>query len=137
MPDPSEAELAEIRRDRAGIFRPAWFADLARGRLSLGETFWGGYVGVQLIAMPLWILVMVPAMAAEGDGLVPWSLPWLLVLAFYLLQLGWTLAVTRAVFAVAPKARPAGGWRWVAMIVALVIAVQSIVLIVMWVTGRL
>ncbi|AUC51691.1 hypothetical protein CDO87_00120 [Sagittula sp. P11] len=137
MPDPSEAEIAEIRRDRARIFRPAWFADLARGRLSLGETFWGGYVGVQLIAMPLWILVMVPAMAAEGNGLVPWSLPWLLVLAFYLLQLGWTLAVTRAVFAVAPKARPAGGWRWVAMIVALVIAVQSIVLIVMWVTGRL
>ena len=40
-------------------------------------------------------------------------------------------------FAVVPKARQAGGWRWVAMIVSLVIAVQSIVLIVMWVTGRL
>ncbi|EBA09536.1 hypothetical protein [Sagittula stellata] len=137
MPEPSEAELARIHDERAAIFRPAWFGNLAKGRLSLGETFWGGYVGVQLIAMPLWILAMVPAIAAESDGLVPYSLPWVLVLVFYLLQLGWTLAVTRAVLGVAPKARQAGGWRWVAMIVALVIAAQSLALIFTWVTGRL
>lgn len=113
------------------MFRPAWIASLARGELPLGETFWGGFLGMQLILMPLWLVLVV---------FVPAFLPgfgWWTMLVFFVLQAVWTLVVTQAVVRVAPGARQAGGWRWVAILVAVLTLVQVLALFWMWLTGTL
>ncbi|MFZ7089645.1 hypothetical protein [Primorskyibacter sp. 2E233] len=130
MPDPTPEELAEIARARGQMFRPVWFARLFRGDLALGETFWGGHLGMQLVLMPLWLLliVLLPAVApGAGRGSI---------LAFFVLSGLVSALVTRAVIIVAPRS-DAGIWRWVAIAVSLLITLQSIALLVWWLNGDL
>ncbi|MEQ5870558.1 hypothetical protein J4E08_11685 [Sagittula sp. NFXS13] len=131
MADPTQPRLQEIERERAAMFRGPWIAKLARGELSLGETFWGGFLGMQLILMPLWLVLV-----AFLPAFFP-SVGWATRLAFFVLQAVWTAVVTQAVLRVAPKSYQAGGWRWGAMILSVVILLQVLVLLGMWLAGAL
>lgn len=131
MADPNEATLQQIERERAAMFRPDWIRALVSGSLPLGETFWGGFLGMQLVLMPLW-LVLVAFIPAFAPGLGWWT-----TLIFFVLQAVWTASVTQAVIRVAPGARQAGAWRWVAILVAVITLAQMLVLFWMWGSGRL
>ncbi|MEC3860196.1 hypothetical protein VK792_02770 [Mesobacterium sp. TK19101] len=130
MADPTQQELAEIAETRAEIFRPAWFGRLFGARLGLGETFWSGHVGLQLVAMPLWLLlvVVVPTVA---PGLRAGSL-----LLFFIGSAIVTLLVTQAVVRVALAGRH-GLWGWIASLFSLLISAQSLALLGMWLSGKL
>ncbi len=120
MAEPSEEELARIAAERAEMFRPRWIGRLARGELGLGETFWGGHLGMQLCFMPLW-LVMVVAVPAVFP-----TAGWGSWLVFFVAQALWSLTVTRGVIRVAPGATGAGGWRWVAVAVSALLSLQAL-----------
>ncbi|WGW03176.1 hypothetical protein [Tropicibacter oceani] len=130
MPDPSPQDLDRIARERQEMLRPQWLLRLFRGDLPLGETFWGGHLGLQLVLMPLWLtLIMVVPLVVPG--LRPASL-----MLFFGLTLALSVGVTRAVILVAPRAGK-GGWRWIAVLVSLVITAQHIWLLSMWLRGDL
>lgn len=52
----TQAELAAIRAARDRQYSRDWFAELIGGRLGPGETFWMGWLGVVLIAIPSLLL---------------------------------------------------------------------------------
>ena len=118
--NPDSGTLDAIHETRAEMFRPAWIGRLIAGRLPLGETFWGGHLGMQLVFMPLWLLLVVVVPAAIP--LAAWG-AWML---FFGLQFLWVMAVTQAVIRVAPGAKSVGIWRWLAIAVALMLAAQAI-----------
>lgn len=109
MTNPTTEELAAIYAARSQMFRPRWLRRLIAARLGLGETFWGGHYGMQLVLMPVWLLLVVVAPAVfPSAGNALWA-------GFFLIQTLWSVAVTQAVWRIAPKARVDGGWRWAAM----------------------
>lgn len=130
MADPTREDLVRIAEARAEIFRPAWFGRLFGARLGLGETFWTGHVGLQLLAMPLWLLLVV-VVPQVSPGLRTGSL-----LLFFIGTAGVTLLVTQAVIRVAFGTR-SGAWGWIASLFSLLISAQSLALLSMWLSGKL
>lgn len=92
------------------FFTPAWFKALFRGEHSLGDTFWGGVFGVQLVFIPLWV-------AAEFfiQITVPTLEPTVFLISNVIFLI-YSLLLTRAVLIVARKSPKSGGWRWAAVI---------------------
>lgn len=94
---------------------PKWFGSLFRGELGLGDTFWVGAIGAQLIFAPFWffLVIFVIILASTAmDGFI------LVVSAFYAVYYG---ALLRAVTIVALRCDKAvGGWRWSAIVFTLI-----------------
>ncbi len=106
-----------MTEQRPAFFTPSWFGALFRGEHSLGDTFWGGAFGVQLIFVPVW---------AAAEFLIQVILPTLEPTIFMIsmaIFLAYSLLLTRSVFIVARKSPAAGGWRWAAVIYCLVFVV--------------
>lgn len=105
-----------MTEERPRFFTPTWFAALFRGEHSMGDTFWGGAFGVQLIFIPVWaaaeVLIQVIAPSLEPA----------VFLASNLLFLVYSLVLTRAVFIVARRSVSSGGWRWAAVVYCLISA---------------
>lgn len=108
-------DFTKIEAERKRHFTPGWFADLLSARLTLGETFWMGMLGVTLVFTPaLFVLGYIPSKLLEpplGDlgftGL-------LVIAALYFAVL--SVAVLRT----ARRTPQVGVWRWfgVAIILA-------------------
>ncbi len=117
--DTPQAELDAIRAQRAAHFTRAWFADLLKGRLSFGDTFWMGNYGALLFVVPAVVLLayilrvstvsaMAPTLGAIAGlaGLYRLSLARALILVgrktgllgWPLIGLLWTLGEAAALF---------------------------------------
>ncbi|MFW2541607.1 hypothetical protein ACN2XU_03115 [Primorskyibacter sp. 2E107] len=126
MPDPTPDELERIAADRAAMFRPDWFSRLFGAKLALGETFWGGHVGIQLVLMPLWLVLIVilpqiaPGLAAGG------------ILVFFSFSVLVSALVSRAVLSIALRGE-GGAWRWGAAGLSALITFTSLVLLLRWI----
>lgn len=106
-----------MTEQRPSFFTPSWFGALFRGEHSLGDTFWGGAFGVQLIFVPLW---------AAAEFLIQITLPDLEPTIFatsMAVFLAYALVLTRGVFIVARRSQSAGGWRWSAVVYCLIFVV--------------
>ncbi|WP_425098538.1 hypothetical protein [Tropicibacter sp. S64] len=128
MPDPSPEDLHRIAAERAAMFRPAWFGRLFGAKLPLGETFWAGHVGLQLVLMPFWLglIVVLPQIApslANGS-----------IFVFFALSGAISALVSRAVVVIALRGQ-GGPWRWPAAGLSLAITVVSLVMLYRWLSG--
>jgi len=99
---------------KAQYFTPKWFAALFRAKYSLGDTFWAGAIGAQLLFAPFWfvivmfVVVLAPAMM---NAFI------IVVSSFYTL---YYLMLSPVVIVTAMRDRTSGGWRWVAVVFSLV-----------------
>ena len=113
---------APLPEDRARQFTPGWFRDLFAARLSFGETFWMGHMGLALVSGPFigaGIMLTSPAARAGTVAVV-------LLLAALVQS-----AVTQAVIRRGMQVQGLGGWRWVGMAASVVISAALI-----WATAR-
>lgn len=110
----SREDIAAIIAERSRHFHLQWFKDLFSGRLSLGDTFWLGYLGSALIIAPVTFVFFILA-----RGFLP-STYFSLVLAvwFCLISL-YYIALFMAVVRKALSTPEAAGWRWAAILFAL------------------
>jgi len=100
----------EIWQQRNEIFRPQWFACLFGAKLGLGDTFWIGHFGLQLMMVPFGLVLYVIAYVVNQDRAEAVFYP------FSILQLILSIAVFQAVVRVAWRMRQAGKWPWLAIL---------------------
>ncbi|MBX8802794.1 hypothetical protein HBA92_18865 [Ochrobactrum sp. MR28] len=110
----SREDIAAIIAERNQHFHLQWFKDLFSGRLSLGDTFWLGYLGSTLIITPVTFVMAVLARGFLPDTYFSFGLAiWFCLLGFYYITL--FIAVARKALST-PEAK---GWRWAAVLFAL------------------
>ncbi len=97
-------------------YSPRWFVALWRGRLSFGDTFFGGVFGPAFILVPVGFVI---ALAVEM--LAP-ALMGALFLAFALVYALYVSALLPAVVQTGWRAKVVGGWRWVGILLVLAVA---------------
>lgn len=125
MNDEMQSENKALWDERSKILRPEWFGRLFGAKLGLGDTFWAGHFGIQLLLVPIGVFgfgiasMSAPSVASGGDAAAVDTVMWL----FLVLQAGIALLVTQAVLRVGMRARNAQsedknsrGWRWAAMV---------------------
>ncbi|PIE13789.1 MAG: hypothetical protein CSA70_03480 [Rhodobacterales bacterium] len=105
-----EPSREEIWEQRAQVFRPAWFGRLFGARLGLGDTFWIGHFGLQLLVVPLGLVFYSIALVVMPDR------PEAVFGPFSIFQVLLSLAVFQAVIRVAWRVRGTGIWPWIAML---------------------
>ncbi|WP_158968329.1 hypothetical protein [Chachezhania sediminis] len=129
MPDPTPRELAAIQEQRRAMFRPPWLRDLVAGRLTVGETFWAGHLGLEFVCVPTWFILMIAIRALPpGGGLAVMGI-------FTTLQSVLSVLVTLGVIRSAWTSRTRG-WRWVAVIFSLIFSAASVLICAVTWTGE-
>lgn len=103
-------------------FVPSWFLALFRGELGLGDTFWAGSIGGQLIFVPFWMITAMFAKMISPD-LLTYTL--LVITGFYAV---YYVLLFRATVVVALRNNTAGGWRWAAIVFCLIWAATAVLL---------
>lgn len=113
--------LERIQQERAQYFTPRWFGRLLAAKLSLPDSFWIGLFGPLLAVVPVTMVLATLAMWVDPAAGRP-----VLSGLTALLGLYWGL-VARAVLIAARRSPQAGGWRWAAVIVAMILAALALV----------
>ena len=111
---PPDVDITTIEAERKRHFTPGWFADLLSARLTLGETFWMGMLGVTLVFTPaLFVLGYIPSkLLAPPLG----DLGFTVLLAIATVYFA---VLTIAIFRTARRTPQVGGWRWLGVVIAL------------------
>ncbi|WP_102225564.1 hypothetical protein [Acidimangrovimonas sediminis] len=113
-------EIDRTLAERGRYFTPRWFARLFRGRLSLADSFWTGMFGPLLVVVPAMVLLAMLSKGVDPAAGLPVFSALLVVVGLY-----WA-AVTRAVVMAAWRSPQAGGWRWTAVAVALLLTLAAL-----------
>ena len=103
-----ENDLDGIQAEKKRHFTPRWFMDLLNARLSLGDTFWLGAVGVTLIFSPALFIFgyTLPLIFFPMSGNLLLNILLGVITVYY-------AVLTTAVFRTAVRTPDVGGWRWV------------------------
>lgn len=110
----SREDIAAIIAERNRHFHLQWFKDLFSGRLSLGDTFWLGYLGTSLIIAPVTFVLAILARGFLSSTHFSFGLAaWFCLISLYYIAL--FMAVVRK----ALSTPQAAGWRWAAVLFAL------------------
>lgn len=113
---------APLPEDRGRQFTPGWFRDLFAARLSFGETFWMGHMGLALISGPFIGAAIMLASPSVRAGVTA-----VILLLAALVQTG----VMQAVIRRGMQVQGLGGWRWAGMAVSIAISA-----VLIWATAR-
>lgn len=120
MTDMDKAALHEIAQTRAKYFTPRWFGDLMQGRLTPGDTFWIGNLGIWLFAAPALVLATMLLTIAAPETVIPMLVVASAALAVY------RFALLRGLWITSRRCAPMHGWHWAAIIITLMIALTEI-----------
>lgn len=121
--------MVEQSESKITYFTPSWFLKLFRGEFGLGDTFWAGSVGGQLIFVPFWVFTAIFAKMYSADML---TYTLLVASVFYAIYF---VLLFRAIVATAIRNKTAEGWRWAGIFFGLLWALTAIILLFAAVEG--